>query len=48
MSKHTLKNHFIEIKCLTDAMRIMGLMPAGKINLLADMSSTATPPHFIR
>ena len=38
MNKNTLKNKFIEIEYLTDALRIVGLTPAGKTNLLADMS----------
>jgi len=44
MDKHTLKNKFIEIEYLTDALRITGLTPAGKTNLLADMSDA--PPIF--
>jgi hypothetical protein len=42
MSKHTLKNNFFTIEYLTDALRIIGLTPAGKTNLLADMSDN--PP----
>jgi len=38
MNKQTLKNEFIEIEYLIDALRIVGLTPAGKTNLLADMS----------
>lgn len=38
MSKHILKNDFLEIYYRTDALRIIGLTPAGKTNLLADMS----------
>jgi len=42
MSKHTLKNDFLEIEYRTDALRIMRLTPVGKSNLLADMSDV--PP----
>lgn len=38
MNKRTLKNAFLEIEYLTDSLRISGLTPAGKQNLLADMS----------
>lgn len=42
MNKHILKNDFLKIEYLTDALRITGLTPAGKTNLLADMSNA--PP----
>ncbi len=38
MNKRTLKNDFLQIEYLTDSLRIMGLIPAGKPNLLADIS----------
>jgi hypothetical protein len=38
MNKRTLKNDFLQIEYLTDSLRIMGLIPAGKSNLLADIS----------
>lgn len=38
MNKHTLKNDFLEIEYLTDALRISGLTPVGKTNILADLS----------
>lgn len=44
MSKYVLKNDFLEIEYLTNALRIMGLTPAGKSNLLADMSDAAPVP----
>ena len=42
MDRHILKNDFLQIEYLTNALRIMALTPAGKTNLLADMS--AAPP----
>jgi hypothetical protein len=38
MTKHILKNDFLEIEYLTEALRISGLTPAGKTNLFADLS----------
>ena len=38
MNKHILKNDFLQLEYLTDALRIIGLTPAGKTNLLADLS----------
>lgn len=38
MNKLTLKNDFLEIEYLTHSLRILGLTPKGKTNLLADMS----------
>jgi len=46
MNKRALKNDFLQIEYLTDSLRIMGLIPAGKPNLLADISHVppiATP-----
>lgn len=37
MTKHILKNDFLEIEYLTHAMRISGLTLRGKTNLLADL-----------
>ena len=42
MDRQILKNDFLQIEYLTNALRIMALTPAGKTNLLADMS--AAPP----
>lgn len=42
MNRQILKNDFLQIEYLTNALRIMALTPAGKTNLLADMS--AAPP----
>lgn len=44
MNKRTLKNNFLEIEYLTQALRISGLMPMGKTNLLADLSHQAPVP----
>ncbi|MBN8655017.1 MAG: hypothetical protein J0M11_04705 [Anaerolineae bacterium] len=41
MSKHTLKNSFLEIEYLPHALRIAGLTPKGKTNLLVDLSHQA-------
>jgi hypothetical protein len=46
MNKRILKNDFLQLEYLTDSLRIMGLIPAGKPNLLADISHippVATP-----
>lgn len=37
MKKRTLKNDFLEIQYLTGSLRITGLTPIGKMNLLADL-----------
>lgn len=37
MKRQILKNDFLQIEYLTDAQRIMGLVPAGKSNLLAEI-----------
>jgi hypothetical protein len=42
MNKRTLKNDFLQIEYLTASQRITGLTPAGKLNLLADLSDS--PP----
>jgi hypothetical protein len=44
MNKRTLKNDFLEIEYLTDSLRISGLTPKGKTNLLADLSHQAPVP----
>ena len=46
MNKRTLKNDFIEIEYLTDALRIMGLTPAGKQNMLADLGDFFVPTSY--
>ncbi len=38
MNKRHLKNNFLQIEYLTTSQRISGLVPAGKSNLLADLS----------
>jgi hypothetical protein len=38
MTEHILKNDFLQIKYLTNSLRITGLTPAGKTNLLSDLS----------
>jgi hypothetical protein len=53
MNKHILKNDFLQIDYLTDWMRLVGLFPAGKSNMLADVSNMPPTPtpygdyHFI-
>jgi len=46
MNKRTLKNDFLQIEYLTDALRIMGLTPAGKPNLLADLGDFFVPTAY--
>ena len=41
MNKRTLKNNFLEIEYLTQALRISGLTPKGKTNLFADLRHKA-------
>jgi hypothetical protein len=41
MNKRILKNDFLQIEYLTTSLRIVGLLPAGKPNLMADLSSAA-------
>ncbi len=46
MEKRILKNNFLQIEYRTDALRISGITPTGKSNLLvelADLSPIATP-----
>lgn len=38
MKRTILKNEFLQVEYMTDSLRIMGLVPAGRSNLLADMS----------
>lgn len=38
VERNILKNDFLQIEYLTDSLRIVGLIPAGKVNLLADIS----------
>ena len=38
MNKRVLKNDFLQIEYLTESQRISGLIPAGKPNMLADLS----------
>lgn len=38
MNKRFLKNDFLQVEYLTNSLRIMGLTPAGKSNMLADLS----------
>jgi hypothetical protein len=42
MNIHVLENAFLRIEYLTDSLRIVGLIPAGKANMLADL--TDLPP----
>jgi hypothetical protein len=44
MTRHSLKNDFLEIDYLTEALRISGLTPAGKTNLFADLSNQPPIP----
>ncbi|MBE0670990.1 MAG: hypothetical protein IH588_10410 [Anaerolineales bacterium] len=44
MNKRVLKNDFLEIEYLTDSLRISGLTPSGKTNLLANLSHLAPVP----
>lgn len=53
MNKQVLKNNFLQLEYLTDALRIVGLSPSGKPNLLADVSDMSPIPtpygdfHFL-
>ena len=53
MEKRILKNDFLQLEYLTDALRIMGLTPTGKPNMLADISDRPPVPtpygdfHFL-
>lgn len=43
-NQHVLKNDFLQINYRTDALRIMELIPAGKTNLLANISDALPIP----
>jgi hypothetical protein len=53
MNKRTLKNDFLQIEYLTTSQRITGFIPAGKSNILADLSNFPPIPtpygdfHFL-
>ena len=53
MNKSILKNNFLQIEYLTTSLRITGLLPTGKPNLMADLSNFPTTPtpygdfHFL-
>ena len=38
MKTHTLSNNYLELEYLTDSLRIVGLIPKGKMNLFVDLS----------
>jgi hypothetical protein len=44
MDKRTLKNDFLQLEYLRNSLRIIGLTPAGKTNLLAELSDEDFPP----
>jgi hypothetical protein len=44
MNKRILKNDFLQIEYLTNSLRITGLTPTGKPNMLADLSDLAPIP----
>jgi hypothetical protein len=44
MNKHILKNDFLQIEYLTASLRIAGLLPAGKSNMLAELSNLPPIP----
>ena len=44
MNKRTLKNDFLQIEYLTTSLRVTGLLPAGKSNMLADLSNLPPLP----
>jgi hypothetical protein len=44
LEKRILKNGFLELEYLTGSLRISGLTPAGKTNLLADLGDLAPVP----
>ena len=44
MNKRSLKNDFLEMEYLTDSLRISGLTPKGKTNLLKDLSPETPIP----
>ena len=53
MDKHILKNDFLQLEYLADSLRIMGLTPSGKTNMLAGISDRPPVPtpygdfHFL-
>ena len=44
MDKGVLKNDFLQVEYLTDALRISGFTPAGKSNLFVQLSESASAP----
>lgn len=44
MDRRTLKNDFFQLEILTNSLRIIGLTPTGKSNLLVEMSDADFPP----
>lgn len=44
MDKRTLKNDFLQIEYRTDALRISGITPTGKTNLLVDLADMPPVP----
>lgn len=44
MSTHTLRNDQLHVEYLTDPLRIIGLTPAGKTNMLADLNNLLVVP----
>jgi hypothetical protein len=53
MNKQTLSNEFLQIEYRTDSLRVAGISPAGRTNLLVDLSDAAPVPtpygdfHFL-
>jgi len=46
MNKRILKNDFLQIEYMTDALRITGLTPTGKPNLLVDLGDFSVPTSY--
>lgn len=46
MDKRILKNDFLQIEYLTNALRIMGLVPTGKPNMLVDLGDAFVPTTY--
>jgi hypothetical protein len=44
MNKRSLKNKFLQVEYLTNSLRVSGIIPAGKPNLLVDLSDLAPVP----
>ena len=44
MTKRILKNEFLQIEYLTNSLRVTGLIPTGKPNMLADLSDFTPIP----